>query len=54
MRNQIRLMMGQLVRLGKGEITIKALAESLNGSAEEALHFIAPASGLILQEVVFD
>jgi tRNA pseudouridine38-40 synthase len=54
MRNQIRLMMGQLVRLGKGEITIKALAESLNGSAEEALHFIAPASGLILQEVGFD
>jgi tRNA pseudouridine38-40 synthase len=53
MRNQIRLMMGQLIALGKGDITLADIEKSLEGNDSEPLNFIAPASGLILQEVTF-
>lgn len=54
MRNQIRLMMGELVRLGKGETDLAAIEYSLTGEDKSQLNFIAPASGLILNEVRFD
>jgi len=53
MRNQVRLIMGQLIRLGKGDISLEDIEKSLEGTDSEPLHFIAPASGLILQEVDF-
>lgn len=54
MRNQIRLMMGQLIELGKHEITLEEIEESLTGNDRSHLNFIAPASGLILNKVVFE
>jgi tRNA pseudouridine38-40 synthase len=51
MRNQIRLMMGQLFRLGKGEIGLQDIEESLIPSFDQHLDYVAPASGLILQRV---
>ncbi len=54
LRNQIRLMMGQLVKLGKGEISLEQLRQSLHEPDEMPLDYIAPASGLILNKVVFD
>ena len=54
MRNQIRLMMGQLIRLGKGEISIKDIAHSLQDPDDIPLDYIAPPSGLILNRVRFD
>lgn len=51
MRNQIRLMMGQLFRIGKGEIDANYLKNSLTANFAEHLEHVAPASGLQLQTV---
>jgi tRNA pseudouridine38-40 synthase len=51
MRNQIRLMMGQLIRLGKGEISLEDIRQSLVDPDEVPLDYIAPPSGLILDKV---
>lgn len=55
LRNQIRLMMGTLVLLGRGEITLELLKDSLDPqkNIDFELNFIAPGSGLILNEVSF-
>ncbi len=53
MRHQVRLMMGQLIALGKGKITLKDIAQSLTGDDRTPLKTIAPASGLMLNKVVF-
>ncbi len=51
-RNQIRLMMGALVDLGKGKIDIDFIKQTLNPNAEEiVLEHIVPGSGLILNSV---
>ena len=54
LRNQVRMMMAQLFRLGKGEITLKFIQDSLKPEFTEHLSDIAPASGLMLQQVSFD
>ncbi len=53
MRNQIRLMMGALIDLGKGKITIDDINSSLTEGAER-MDYIAPASGLILNSLEFE
>ncbi len=54
MRHQIRLMMGQLIELGKGETTLDKIKESLENPGNTRMKYIAPASGLILNEIKFD
>ncbi|RNC86279.1 MAG: tRNA pseudouridine(38-40) synthase TruA [Winogradskyella sp.] len=53
-RNQIRLMMGTLLKLGKGEVTLDFIEESLKPNIDSHQDYIAPASGLILQSVEFE
>jgi len=53
MRYQVRLIMGQLLRLGRGEIGLSDIRRSLEGSDKKPLRFIAPASGLILNRIDF-
>lgn len=53
LRHQVRLMMGTLFRLGKGEITIQDISESLIGNSDETIGYIAPSSGLMLNKVEF-
>ena len=53
-RNQIRLMMGALIKLGKGEISLKYIEESLKPESKELMDYIAPASGLILNKIEFE
>ncbi len=53
MRNQIRLMMGQLIRLGRHEINIDDLRQSLIQPDNVPFEYIAPPSGLILNEIHF-
>lgn len=53
MRNQIRLMMGALINLGKGELTLSDIEASLLPNNNVAIDYIAPASGLILNKVDF-
>tara|TARA_B100000508_G_scaffold140085_2_gene140027 strand:+ start:34785 stop:35573 length:789 start_codon:yes stop_codon:yes gene_type:complete len=51
-RNQIRLMMGALIDIGKNKMSTSLFKETLNGSNKIKLDHIAPASGLVLHEVV--
>ncbi|UII25528.1 hypothetical protein LVD15_19785 [Fulvivirga maritima] len=53
MRYQVRLMMGALFLLGKGEITLADLQNSLEDPDFGSFSYIAPASGLILKGVEF-
>ena len=53
MRNQIRLMMGTLIKLGRGDITIEYIQNSLKPDSKEVMDYIAPASGLILNKIEF-
>ena len=54
MRNQVRLMMGQLLRLGRGEIGLGEIKETLKGQDKQPLRYIAPSSGLILYGIEFE
>jgi tRNA pseudouridine38-40 synthase len=54
MRNQIRLMMGALIDLGKGKLTLDDIKTSLLPNSEIKMEYIAPASGLILKKIDFD
>lgn len=54
MRNQIRLMMGTLILLGKGEINLEFIQSTLKMDSDIRLEYIAPPSGLILNRVDFD
>ena len=52
-RHQIRLMMGSLIKLGRGEIDLEYIKNSLKSESQEVMDYIAPASGLILHKVEF-
>jgi len=54
LRNQIRLMMGALIQLGKGELQLADIEESLNPENTQVINSIAPASGLILNRIDFE
>lgn len=54
LRNQVRLMMGQLFRLGLGEITLDDIRHSLTGKKTSPLPTIAPPTGLVLHQIHFD
>ncbi|GAA4232231.1 tRNA pseudouridine(38-40) synthase TruA [Postechiella marina] len=53
MRNQIRLMMGTLIDLGKGKLTLQDIKNSLEPENNIKMNYIAPASGLILKNIDF-
>ncbi len=53
LRYQIRLIMGQLFKLGKKDIDLNRIQQSLSGSQALPLKEIAPGSGLILNKIVF-
>lgn len=54
MRNQIRLMMGTLIDLGKGKLSLETIKDSLKPNSEIKMNYIAPASGLILNKIEFE
>lgn len=54
MRNQIRLMMGALIDLGKGKLTLENIQKSLEQDSFVKMEYIAPASGLILNSIEFE
>jgi len=53
LRYQVRLIVGQLLCLGRCEISLNEIKETLNGKDTQPLRHIAPSSGLILNKVVF-
>ena len=54
LRNQIRLMMGTLVQLGRGEIGLDDIESSLQPENEVLIDFIAPGSGLMINKIEFE
>ena len=52
-RHQIRLMMGALIKLGRGDIDLNYIKNSLKPDSQEVMDYIAPASGLILHKIEF-
>ncbi len=54
MRNQIRLMMGTLIDLGKGKLSLETIKASLKPGSDIKMNYIAPASGLILNNIEFE
>jgi len=53
LRYQIRLMMGTLIQLGKGELSLEDITENLKAEVDNQMTYIAPASGLILHKIEF-
>jgi tRNA pseudouridine38-40 synthase len=53
MRNQVRLIMGQLLCLGRQEIGLTDIEDTLGGTDRGPLREIAPPSGLILNKIEF-
>jgi tRNA pseudouridine38-40 synthase len=51
LRHQLRLIMGTLVNLGAGQMTLDDLKKSLQGKMTQGLGSIAPSSGLLLHKV---
>ncbi len=54
MRNQIRLMMGALINLGKGNLALTQIESSLTKDNDVVIDYVAPASGLILHKLEFE
>lgn len=54
MRYQIRMIMGALIQLGKGELGKQDILDSLHPDRQLKLTTVAPGSGLLLNEVKFD
>lgn len=52
-RHQIRLMMGALIKLGRGEVDLNFIKKSLIKDTTITIDYIAPASGLILHKIDF-
>lgn len=54
LRYQVRLMMGALIEIGRGLLTLDELKELLSGEKTGQIKTVAPGSGLRLHRVVFD
>lgn len=54
MRYQIRMMIGALIQLGKGELSISTIETSLQEGSDIKISYIAPGSGLLLHKLEFN
>jgi len=52
-RHQVRSMMGTLISLGRGDITLEDISNSLSEGSPKKIGFIAPSSGLMLNQIHF-
>tara|TARA_R110002051_G_scaffold90681_2_gene159687 strand:- start:2411 stop:3196 length:786 start_codon:yes stop_codon:yes gene_type:complete len=53
MRYQMRMIMGALILLGKGELSLKDIENTLKPESEFLLSYVAPGSGLLLNSLDF-
>ena len=54
LRNQIRLMMGALIQLGRGELSLTDIEDSLYPENKILMDYIAPGSGLMINSISFE
>ena len=53
MRYQVRMIMGALIQVGKGELSLKEISGSLKENSSIKLTYVAPGSGLLLNKLDF-
>jgi tRNA pseudouridine38-40 synthase len=53
LRYQVRIMVGALIDLGLGKLSLAEFEEALSGQGSGAIAIQAPAHGLVLEDVVF-
>jgi len=53
MRYQVRMIMGALLQVGKGELSLEEIKASLTSDSKIKLTFVAPGSGLLLNAIDF-
>ena len=53
LRYQIRMIMGALIQLGKGDCSFETIVASLREDSQISFDYIAPASGLVLMATEF-
>ncbi|MCK0191118.1 tRNA pseudouridine(38-40) synthase TruA [Arenibacter sp. F20364] len=53
MRYQIRMIMGALIQVGKGELSSSHIVASLKRQSNIVLTYVAPGSGLVLNDLQF-
>ncbi|MRH99383.1 tRNA pseudouridine(38-40) synthase TruA [Kriegella sp. EG-1] len=53
-RYQVRMIMGALIQLGKGAIDMKTIEQSLKPKNNIQLTYVAPGSGLLLNQLAFN
>ena len=53
MRYQVRMIMGALIQLGRGELSLIDIEESLLPNNTTQLTYVAPGSGLLLNKIEF-
>jgi len=54
MRYQIRMMMGALIQLGRGELNFESFEKALEPNNTVRLTYVAPGSGLLLNSIEFE
>lgn len=54
MRYQIRMIMGALIQLGRGELSLEMIKASLEENTEVQITYVAPGSGLLLHRLQFN
>lgn len=54
LRYQVRMIMGALIQLGKGILTLEDLRKSLQDDSDVVLSYVAPGSGLMLYDLNFE
>ncbi|WP_437439820.1 tRNA pseudouridine(38-40) synthase TruA [Eudoraea algarum] len=54
MRYQIRMIMGALIQLGRGELSMDMIKASLQEDTQVQITYVAPGSGLLLHRLEFE
>jgi tRNA pseudouridine38-40 synthase len=54
MRYQVRMIMGALVQLGRGLLSIHDIESSLLDGTDIKISYVAPGSGLVLHQLEFE
>lgn len=54
MRYQVRMIMGALIQLGRGELSYANIEQSLQPKCNIKLNYVAPGSGLLLNSLKFE
>jgi len=53
MRYQVRMIMGALIQVGKGELSLADIKSALEKNSKIQMTFVAPGSGLVLNSIDF-